>query len=159
MAEQVRPGVPGGPTHPAVSAHTGGGSYGVEDNLLGMDAETVRAMLMRNLGSADDPVASHEMYEDGAVLEFPQSGERFEGVANFREWRSQYPASVSYDIRRIRGADDVWVAEMTVSYDGGEPLYGVDVLEIRDGKIVRETIYVSEPFDPPDWRQQWRAAP
>jgi len=42
---------------------------------------------------------------------------------------------------------------------GGEPLYGVDVLEIRDGKIVRETIYVSEPFDPPDWRQQWRAAP
>jgi hypothetical protein len=31
--------------------------------------------------------------------------------------------------------------------------------EIRDGKIVRETIYVSEPFDPPDWRLQWRAAP
>jgi hypothetical protein len=36
------------------------------------------------------------------VLELPQSGERFEGVANFREWRSRYPAPVTYDIGRIR---------------------------------------------------------
>jgi hypothetical protein len=47
-----------------------------------MDAETVRAMLLRNLGrEAADPVGSHAMYDDDAVLEFPQSGERFEGVA------------------------------------------------------------------------------
>jgi hypothetical protein len=125
-----------------------------------MDAETVRAMLLRNLGrAADDPVGSHDMYDDYAVLEFPQSGERFEGVTNIREWRSRYPGSVSYDIRRIRGADNIWVAEMTVSYDGGEPRYGVDVLEISNGKIVRETVYVGEPFDPPEWRGQWRAAP
>jgi hypothetical protein len=40
-----------------------------------MDAETVRTMLLRNLGrAADDPVASHDMYDDDAVLEFPQSG-------------------------------------------------------------------------------------
>src|SRR5918995_5359798 len=37
--------------------------------------------------------------------------------------------------------------------------YGVDVLEIRNGKIVRETVYVGEPFDPPEWRAQWRVAP
>jgi hypothetical protein len=125
-----------------------------------MDAETVRAMLLRNLNrAADDPVGSHDMYDEHAVLEFPQSGERFEGVANFREWRSRYPGSVNYDIRRIRGADDIWVAELTVSYDGGAPSFGVGLLEIRDGKIVRETIYVAEPFDAPDWRAQWRAAP
>jgi hypothetical protein len=125
-----------------------------------MDAETVRAMLLRNLGrAADDPVGSHEMYDDTAVLEFPQSGERFEGVVNIREWRSRYPGAVTYDIGRIRGADDLWVAEMTVSYDGGEPRYGVDVLEVRNGKIVRETIYVGESFDAPEWRAQWRAAP
>jgi hypothetical protein len=125
-----------------------------------MDAETIRAMLSRNLGSAaDDPIGSHEAYDEHAVLEFPQSGERFEGVANFREWRSRYPGSVTYEIRRIRGADDIWVAEMTVSYDGGAPSYGVDLLEIRGGKIVRETIYVGQPFDAPDWRAQWRAAP
>jgi hypothetical protein len=125
-----------------------------------MDAETVRTMLLRNLGmAASDPVGSHDMYADEAVLEFPQSGERFEGVANFREWRSRYPGPVTFDIRRIRGGDDVWVAELNVSYDGGEPLHGVGILEIRDGKIVRETVYVSEPFEAPEWRAQWRAAP
>jgi hypothetical protein len=90
------------------------------------------------------------------VLEFPQSGERFEGVGNFREWRSRYPAAVTYDIGRIRGADDVWVVELTVSYDGGEPHFGVDILEIRNAKIVRETVYVTEPFEAPEWRAQWR---
>jgi len=125
-----------------------------------MDPETVRAMLLRNLGQgADDPVGSHDMYDDDAVLEFPQSGERFEGVANIREWRSRYPGSVAYDIRRIRGAGEIWVAEINVSYGGGEPRYGVDVLEIRNGKIVRETIYVGEAFDAPGGRAQWRAVP
>jgi hypothetical protein len=30
---------------------------------------------------------SHEIYHDDAVLEFPQSRERFEGKANFLAWR------------------------------------------------------------------------
>jgi hypothetical protein len=98
------------------------------------------------------------MYAEDAVLEFPQSGERFEGVANFREWRSRYPGSVTYDIRRVRGADDFWAVELTVRYDGGDPRYGVDLLEIRNGKFVRETIYVGEAFDAPEWRAQWAAA-
>lgn len=50
-------------------------------------------MLLRNLGrAADDPIGSHEMYDDDAVLEFPQSGERFEGVVKIREWRSRFDA-------------------------------------------------------------------
>jgi hypothetical protein len=66
---------------------------------------------------------------------------------------------VAYDIRRIRGAGEVWVVEINVSYGGGEPHYGVDILEIQDGKIARETIYIGERFDPPGWRAPWRAAP
>ena len=125
-----------------------------------MDPETVRSMLLRNLGrGADDPVGSNDMYDDDAVLEFPQSGERFQGVENIREWRSRYPGSVSYEIRRIRGSGEIWVAEINVSYAGGEPRFGVDVLEVRNGKILRETIYVGEAFDAPEWRAQWRAAP
>jgi hypothetical protein len=38
--------------------------------------------------SGMDEDVSHEIYHDDAVLEFPQSGERFEGVENFREWSS-----------------------------------------------------------------------
>jgi hypothetical protein len=73
--------------------------------------------------------------------------------------RARYPGSVTYDIRRIRGAGEIWAAELTVHYDGGEPRYGVDLLEIRNGKIAHETIYVGEPFDAPEWRAQWRVAP
>ena len=120
----------------------------------------VRALLTQHFKySGSDPALAHGMYHDDAVLEFPQSHERFEGVANIREWRSRYPGSVAYDISRVRGAGDIWVAEMTVSYDGGEPRFGVDVLEIRNSRIVRETIYVGEPFEAPEWRGPWRVAP
>ena len=48
-----------------------------------------RSLILRyweNGGS--DPGVARETYHDDAVLEFPQSGERFEGLDNFREWRT-----------------------------------------------------------------------
>ena len=125
-----------------------------------MDEATVRALLVRSFEySRSDPERAHEMYAADAVLEFPQSGERFVGVENFRHWRSNYPASTSFDIRRVRGADDVWVVELAVTYDGSSERLGVSIHEFRDDKIVRETIYVTEPWDAPEWRAQWRATP
>ena len=106
-----------------------------------------------------DPQLSHEMYHDDAVLEFPQSGERFVGVENLREWRSSYPADTSVEFREIRGRDDLWVAEISISYDRGPPSFGVSILEFRDRKIARESIYVAEGWEPPEWRARWRAAP
>lgn len=123
-----------------------------------MDETTVKAMLEQHFGS-DDPDRSHEMYDDDAVLEFPQSGERFEGVANLREWRSSYPASTTVEFREIRGHGDLWVAELSITYDGGPPSFGVSILEFRGDKIARETIYVTEGWEPPEWRAEWRSAP
>lgn len=125
-----------------------------------VDEARVEAMLSQNLGlSGSDPEQAHAMYHEDAVLEFPQSGERFEGVENFREWRSTYPAATSYEIRRVRGGGDVWVAELEVSYDGAPPMYGVSILELRGDKIARESIYVAEGWEAPEWRARWRAAP
>jgi SnoaL-like domain len=125
-----------------------------------MDEATVRAMLLQNLEySRSDPALAHEMYDDDAVLEFPQSGERFEGVENFREWRSVYPAATTFEIREIRGRDDLWVVEVSVSYDDGPRGFGVSIQEFRGDKIVRESIYFGEGWEPPEWRAQWRAAP
>ena len=121
-----------------------------------MDEATVRAMLEQHVTS-DDPDVAHEMYRDDAVLEFPQSGERFEGVANLREWRSNYPASTKFEFREIRGRHDFWVAEVSISYDGGPWNFGVSILEFRDDKIARESIYVTEGWEPPEWRAQWRS--
>ena len=125
-----------------------------------MDEPTVRAMLQQHFEYAgSDPDLAHEMYHDDAVLEFPQSGERFVGVENFREWRSRYPAPTSPELQEIRGADDLWVAELTISYDQGPTNFGVSVLEFRQDKIARESIYVSEGWEAPEWRAQWRSAP
>ena len=56
-----------------------------------MDEAGVRAALKHyfdfSAGRQED--VAHEIYLDDAVLEFPQSGERFDGVENFREWRRQ----------------------------------------------------------------------
>jgi hypothetical protein len=128
-------------------------------NLRGVDESTVRAMLEQQFEHAGDPERSHEMYHEDAVLEFPQSGERFVGVENFREWRSDYPASTSFEFREIRGQDDLWTVELSVRYDGGDENFGVSILELRGDKIARETIYVAEGFEAPEWRAQWRAAP
>jgi hypothetical protein len=125
-----------------------------------MDAATVRAMLERHFElSRSDPVRAHEIYHDDAVLEFPQSGERFVGVENFREWRSDYPASTTFDFGEVRGRDDLFVVELTVTYDDGPENFGVSIHEFREDKIARETIYVAEGFEAPEWRAQWRSAP
>lgn len=61
-----------------------------------VDDDTRRAAVERQmqLVAEHDAVGSHALYHDDAVLEFPQSGERFEGLNNFREWRTQYPGTV-----------------------------------------------------------------
>src|SRR5215210_1387771 len=81
---------------------------------------------------------AHEIYHHDAVLEFPQSGERFEGVANFTQWRAEYPAAVAYQVRRVTARDNLAVVEVTVSYDGGPGMFGVSILEFRGDKVSRE---------------------
>ncbi len=128
--------------------------------MCGVDAATVKAMLERHFEHASsDPDRAHAMYHDDAVLEFPQSGERFVGVENFREWRSDYPASTVVDFREVRGRDDLWVAELSISYEGDPASFGISILELHDDKIARETIYVNEGWEAPAWRAQWRSAP
>jgi hypothetical protein len=124
-----------------------------------MDETTVRAALQHywEYAAIDQDIA-HEMYHDDAVLEFPQSQERFEGKANFMAWRKIYPAAVEFKIRRIRGQGHFWVVEVSVRYNGGPWNYGLSIHEFRGDKIARETIYFAEGWDAPEWRAPWRAA-
>jgi hypothetical protein len=125
-----------------------------------MDEAERRAKIRRYWEyTGSDQDISHEIYRDDAVLEFPQSGERYEGLANFKEWRSRYPADVVLEMRNLRGHGDLWVVEGAISYDGGPWQPAVNILEFRGDKVARETIYVTEPWDAPEWRARWRAAP
>ncbi len=128
--------------------------------MTNMDEASVRAQLERHWEYAGtDQDIAHEIYHDDAVLEFPQSGERFEGVENFREWRRQYPAVLGFRIRRIRGAGDLWVAENSISYDGGPWQFTVNILEFRGDKVAHESIYITAGWEPPEWRAPWRSEP
>ena len=120
-----------------------------------MDEARARAAIAAHFAAAgrDEPVAT-EIYSDDAVLEFPQGGERIRGKANILAMRSNYPARLEFEMRRTIGTGDIWVNEYTISYDG-KPSNVIGIMEFRDEKVFRETVYVSDPWDPPAWRSKW----
>jgi hypothetical protein len=96
-----------------------------------MEDQEIRAALDRHWAASDasDFEAEHQIYQEDAVLEYPQSGERI-------------------------GAGDLWVTEYILTYDG-QPSYTVSVMEFHDGKVARETQYFGDPFEPGPSRAQW----
>jgi hypothetical protein len=123
-----------------------------------LDDEALIAALQRHWHYAGkDEDVSHEIYHDDAVLEFPQSGERFEGVASFLAWRKAYPAAVAIHIRRITHRAELVVAENLISYDGAPWMFTVSLLEFRGDKVAHERVYVMDGWEPAEWRAPWRS--
>jgi hypothetical protein len=123
-----------------------------------MDDAALLDALQRHweFGGTDQDV-THEIYHDDAVLEFPQSGERFEGVKNFKEWREQYPANLKFHIRQITHRDDLVVAENLISYDGAPWQFSVSLMQFKGDKVAHERIYIMEPWEAAEWRAPWRS--
>lgn len=120
-----------------------------------MDEMTVRQMIADHFAAAGkDEIAAAAIYADDAVLDFPQGRERIRGKANILAFRSAYPASLDFSMRRMTGSGDLWVNEYTIFYDGN-PNPVVGIMEFSNGLVVRETVYVTEPWEPPEWRAQW----
>jgi ketosteroid isomerase-like protein len=84
-----------------------------------MDEATARGLIRDHFAAAGrDEVAASTIYAEDAILEFPQGGERIRGKARILGFRSAYPASLDFDLRRTVGSGDVWVNEYTIRYDG-----------------------------------------
>ena len=113
------------------------------------------ALLHQIKWTGKDSDKSHEIYHDDAVLEFPQSGERFVGKRTFQTWREKYPADVKFKVRRISGSGDFWVGEQLVSYNGGPWMFGVSLHHFRGDKVALERIYVMGGFEAAAWRSEW----
>jgi hypothetical protein len=127
-----------------------------------MDESVLRQKVERFFEYAGADVdRAEELYHEDAVLEFPQSGERFEGRNRFTEWRSQYPverAEMRYRIRRVTVREDFTVVEMSASYDRGATwVHGVQLLDWRGDKVARERIYAADAWKAPEWRAPWRS--
>lgn len=106
--------------------------------------------------SADgDLNAEHAIYVDDAICDYPQSGERILGRANLQALRGHHPDKPSgFDVRRIQGEGNLWVTEYEITYNG-RAFWTVSIMEFRDGKVVHETQYFSDPFEAPSWRKEW----
>jgi hypothetical protein len=122
-----------------------------------MQEEEIRAALNAHwqASAAGDTNAEHAIYDDNAICEYPQSGERILGRSNLQALRSHHPGKPSgFRVKRMVGRGDLWVTEYTINYQG-QSAYTVSIMEFRDGKVVHETQYFADPFPAPAWRSQW----
>jgi SnoaL-like domain len=101
---------------------------------------------------AGDTEAEHAIYSEDALLDYPQSGERFRGRARIAAQRSGHPADRHFTVLRIVGAGNVWLSECVITYDGA-PSYSISVMEFSDERVTHETQYFADPFDAPEWRR------
>jgi hypothetical protein len=90
----------------------------------------------------------HAIYDADAILDYPQSGERFSSRAKIQAQRGGHPAERHFAVRRIQGAGDLWVSECVITYDG-VPTYSVSIMELTDGLVTHETQYFADPFEAP----------
>jgi SnoaL-like protein len=109
---------------------------------------------------------------------WPQSGERVIGNENYRRIIDAYPGGPPVaEIKRVVGAGDRWVvtpantvqqvvgsgdfwwSEWQMTYPDGRTYHCVELIELRDQQVWRETVYWAEPFSAPDWRSSWVNGP
>ncbi|MGB9306204.1 MAG: nuclear transport factor 2 family protein [Mycobacterium sp.] len=121
-----------------------------------MPDDEVRDALRRHWAASDanDFETEHEIYRDDAVLEYPQSGERIRSRRNIQASREAQPNLKRFTVRRVLGGGDLWISEIVLTYDE-QPFYVVSIMEFEDGKVVRETQYFGEAFEPGPSRAQW----
>jgi hypothetical protein len=124
------------------------------------DSAAMREGLERLLGVAEGRgLSADEEYKLRSaefVMEMPQTGERIRSRDAMRAMQDAFPAPPqSVKIRRVVGADHLWVLEGELNYGQG-PWSAVVVLELdEDGLIARETRYYAEKSEPPAWRSAW----
>ena len=100
-----------------------------------------------------DVELEHAIYAEDAVLDYPQSGERFRGRSRIQAQRGGHPAERHFTVLRIRGGGDLWVSECVITYDG-RPTYSVSVMELTGDLVTHETQYFADPFPAPASRAE-----
>jgi hypothetical protein len=100
-----------------------------------------------------DIEAEHAIYREDAILDYPQSGERFRGRTTISAQRGGHPARRHFTVLRIAGSGDLWVSECVITYDG-TPAYSVSIMEFAHTSVVHETQYFADAFGAPQWRAE-----
>ena len=128
----------------------------------------IKGLLDRNLD------LQAEVCAPDMVQEFPQSGERIRGWANYRSAAENYPGGLpegahsrvvgsedrwilgpSFTLLRIEGTGDVYTFFGKAKYPDGVTWHVMSIIEVRSGKIAKTIWVFGAPFDPPASRAQW----
>ena len=118
-------------------------------------ARQVAEAVWKAISAGDWEAAGGLLHED-YVQEWPQSGERIVGRDNAIAINQHFPGGLPrMRFRRTLAGGDLAVLEVELTYADGSRYLGVSVIELRDGKAVRETDYFAQPFQAPQWRAQW----
>jgi len=120
--------------------------------------------------------AVEALLADDFMDEMPQSGERVRGKANQLALVRGYPGGVgtldagsarlvgaedrwvvtpTFTPLRIEGSGDVYTYVSTARYPDGQTWQLIAIIELRHGKIARQTTWYAAPFDAPEWRASY----
>lgn len=97
-----------------------------------------------------------ELLHDDYVLEWPQSGERIRGRTNFVAVNENYPSHGRWEftIHRVLAEGEEVVSDVGVT-DGVVTGRVITFSTVRDGRILHQTEFWPDPFEPAVWRAQW----
>ncbi|HEX6128970.1 MAG TPA: nuclear transport factor 2 family protein [Candidatus Limnocylindria bacterium] len=105
-------------------------------------------------------------------LRWPSTGELVADSAAYRRVHEDYPGGYpAFDqiriigsedryvvtpantVLRVSGSGDVWIGHARLAYGDGSVWDGVKLLELRGGRVHRETDFWSPVMEPPAWRR------
>lgn len=96
-----------------------------------MDDTKLKALERHWETSGKDEDAAREIYRNDAVLDFPQSGECFEGVESFKFGAVSTSRTLSSIFARSLTENDFVVAENLISYNGEPWMFSVSCCTSR----------------------------
>jgi limonene-1,2-epoxide hydrolase len=104
----------------------------------------------------NDFKAVGELLHDDYTLEWPQSRERIRGRANFVAVNENYPAHGrwKFTIHRIIAEGNEVVSDVDVT-DGVIVARVITFSTIQERKVLHQTEFWPDTFEPAKWRAQW----
>lgn len=124
-----------------------------------------------------DWMAVADLLHEDYVGVFPQSGERIVGADAYRRIYSRYdadnpattdlvcvagtrpevdvvrPLGSALPIITVEGGGHQFTVVGRATYSNGAAGFIIGFVELMDAKIIRETLYFAQDFDPPEWRK------
>lgn len=97
-----------------------------------------------------------ELFDDGFVLDWPQSGERIRSRDDFVAVNAAYPAAGrwQFTVERLVAGEGSATTDVRVT-DGVRQDRVVTFFELGGGRIQRLTEYWPDPFEAAPWRARW----